>query len=89
MSNSSTCDFNDITNDYIAAYDYNFKKNLNKRLHDIKNKNCYIKIFNYIIQNNLTYSKNENGIFFNLSELDDKYIYIIDKILFYYENKKK
>lgn len=72
----------------IKDYNYNEKKQLIKRITDIKNKKCYIKIFKLIHNDNFNYTKNENGIFFNLSNMSDKIITKIDNILLFYEKKK-
>jgi len=56
------------------------KKLLVKRIGDIKNKKCYIKIFKLINNDNLSYTKNENGIFFNLSTLSNDILFKIISI---------
>ena len=47
-----------------------------------------MKIFNLIHNSKSTYTKNDNGIFFNMSILPDNILNIIDNIIIYYENKK-
>jgi hypothetical protein len=46
-----------------------------KRISNIKlkkkNKKYYIQIFNIINKNNIKYTKNLNGIFFNLNNVDN------------------
>ena len=64
------------------------KKQLIKRINDIKTKKCYIKIFKLIHNDNLKYTKNDNGIFFNISNLSDEILTNIDIILRFYESKK-
>lgn len=79
------------TNDSFKAvktYTHNDKKLLVKRIGDIKNKKCYIKIFKIIHGDNFKYTKNDNGIFFNLTNLPDNNLTKIETVLVYYENRK-
>ena len=77
-----------INNLDIKTYAHLDKKLLVKRIGDIKNKKCYIKIFKLINNDNLSYTKNDNGIFFNLSTLSDDILSKIEQIIIYYENIK-
>ena len=80
---------NSINNvDTIKIYSHNDKKLFVKRISDIKNKKCYLKIFKTIHGDNFKYTKNDNGIFFNLTNLPDNVLSKIETILIYYENKK-
>ena len=47
------------------------------------------KIFNLIHNKEIKYSKNNNGVFFYLNQLSDEILYEIEKIISYYELKKK
>ena len=69
-------------------FTYIDKKQLIKRINDIKTKKCYIKIFKLIHNDNLKYTKNDNGIFFNITNLSDEILTNIDIILNFYESKK-
>jgi hypothetical protein len=82
-SDNSKIDINQIQN-----FTHSDKKLLVKRITDIKNKKCYIKIFKIIHNDNLKYTKNDNGIFFNLNNLSDKILSEITYIVRYYEEKK-
>ena len=44
---------------------------LNNKLNKLKKRQAYIKIFKLILKENIPYSKNQNGIYFNLSLLDE------------------
>lgn len=44
-------------------------------------KKYYINIFNIINKNNVKYTNNLNGVFFNLNNLDDKILLEIDAYL--------
>ncbi len=65
------------------------KKKLLKRINDIKSKKIYIEIFKIINEANFKFTINNNGIFFNLLDLEDDIIYKIQDIIINYENKKK
>lgn len=89
IDTSDTCDMSivPVINE-PKKYSHNDKKLIVKRISDIKNKKCYIKIFKVINNDNLNYSRNDNGIFFNLTNLKDDTLNKIESILLYYENKK-
>jgi hypothetical protein len=70
------------------VYTYNDKKQLVKRISDIKYKKCYIKLFKVIYGDNLKYTKNDNGIFFNINNLSDDILLKIEAVIMFYENKK-
>lgn len=78
----------DLNTNSIKKFTHTEKKNLIKRISDVKNKKCYIKIFKIIHNNNNTYTKNDNGIFFNITNLSDDILKKIDDIIRYYETKK-
>ena len=58
-----------------------FKKDLIRRIGLIKNKKVYIEIFRVIVDNKIEYTLSGNGIFFNLSAIDDVIISQIDSIV--------
>jgi hypothetical protein len=70
------------------TYSHNDKKLFVKRIGDIKNKKCYVKIFKIIHGDNYKYTKNDNGVFFNLTNLSDSILTKIEAVLIYYENRK-
>lgn len=82
--NSSSYSF---FNNNIKEYSHSDKKSLSNRINNIKNKKCYIKIFSLLHNSNINYTKNDNGIFFNISILSNDILSIIDNIISYYENK--
>ena len=71
----------------IKKYSHNDKKQLVKRMGDIKNKKCFIKIFK-VIHGTTKYTINDNGVLFNLTILPDNILTNIEIIIQYYENKK-
>lgn len=78
----------DLNSNSIKKFNHNDKKNLIKRISDVKNKKCYIKIFKIIHNNNNSYTKNDNGIFFNITNLSDDILNQIEHVIKYYEVKK-
>ena len=58
-----------------------FKKDLVRRIGLIKKKKAHIEIFRVIADNNIEYTLNGNGIFFNLSAIDDGIIGQIDIVV--------
>jgi len=62
------------------------KKFLIRRINDIKNKKCYQDIFRLLLNKNINYTRNSNGIFFNLALLNDEILNRIDFILSFHEN---
>ena len=62
-----------------------FKKDLVRRIGLIKKKKAHIEIFRVIVDNNIDYTQNGNGIFFNLSAIDDGIIAQIAQIVKKYQ----
>ena len=62
------------------------KKFLIRRINDIKNKKCYQDIFRLLLNQNINYTRNSNGIFFNLALLNDEILNKIDFILSFHES---
>ena len=58
-----------------------FKKDLIRRIGLIKKKKVYIEIFRVIVDNKIEYTLNGNGVFFNLSAIDDGIISQIDIVV--------
>jgi hypothetical protein len=61
-------------------YSLNDKKTIMTRINNLKNKKYYIEIYKIIKENNVLYSQNNNGIFINLTNIEDS---ILDKIVKY------
>ncbi len=60
-----------------------------RRIADIGVKKCYIDILKLLIKENIQYTRNKNGIFFNVSILSHEVLNMIDSILLYHEKKKE
>jgi hypothetical protein len=56
------------------------KKVIMTRIQNLKSKKHYIHIYKIIKDNNVNYSQNINGIFINLTNIEDP---ILDKIIEY------
>jgi hypothetical protein len=76
------------SNIVIKHYSLIDKKNLLSYM-NVKNFKRDEKIFNLIHNKNIKYSKNNNGIFFDLNQLNNEILFEIEKIISYYEIKKK
>ena len=47
----------------MQTYDYNKKKKIVYRIQNLKKRKIYIKLFKLILNENINYSSNNNGIF--------------------------
>jgi len=56
------------------------KKAIMTRIQNLKGKKHYLEIYKIIKDNNVTYSQNINGIFINLTNIED---FILEKIIEY------
>jgi hypothetical protein len=56
------------------------KKQIMTRIQNLKNKRHYMEIYKIIKENNVTHSQNINGVFINLTNIEDS---ILDKIVKY------
>ncbi len=59
-----------------------------RRLAAARQNSCYIKIFQLIVYNNVDYTVNSNGVFFDLSLLPDEVVRQIDDIIKRCEQRK-
>jgi hypothetical protein len=57
------------------------KKNIVRKIEQIKNKKYYIEIFKIIKNNNIKYTQNKNGLFIDMNKLSNETIYKIDDYL--------
>ena len=69
-------------------FNYNDKKKLVYRIQNLKNKKLYIKLFKLILYENIEYTKNNNGIFFNINKLSIESLCKLDNYLDNCENNK-
>ncbi len=90
MSETKNAETSDLTNTMkkkTKSFSHNDKKQLVKRMGDIKSKNCFVKIFK-LIYNTTKYTVNDNGVLFNLTTLPNDILTKIEQIIIYYEQKK-
>ena len=59
------------------------------RTPEIKNKKCYIELLKLLVKENVKYTRNKNGIFFNAGLLSDDVLNKIDNVLIVHEMEKK
>jgi hypothetical protein len=62
------------------VYSLSDKKVIMTRIQNLKSKKHYVNIYKIIKENNVSYSQNINGIFINLTNIEDP---ILDKIVEY------
>ena len=69
---------------------YDYKKKIINRIQNIKNKKNYISLFKLILKLKIPYSVNNNGIFFNINQIQsnnlNKIIQLIDSFETYNYN---
>ena len=65
------------------------KTYLVRRISEVKDENCYSRLFKLLIKENVKYMRNRNGIFFNVGLLSDDVLTKIDNILIVNEMIKK
>lgn len=71
---------NPVSNTSMEKYTLVEKRQIMTRIQNLKNKRHYIEIYKIIKENNVTHSQNINGVFINLTNIEDS---ILDKIVKY------
>ena len=72
---------NHQNNNETKIYNYDEKKKLVYRIQDIKSKKIYFKLYNLINNENVKFTKNNNGIFFNINKLSNQSLKVIEYFL--------
>ena len=67
------------------TFKYDEKKKIVFRIQNLKYRKFYIKLFKIILNENIDYNKNSNGIFFNINKLDNSQFNKINTFLDYCE----
>ena len=70
-------------------YDYNDKKKIVYKIQKIKNKKDYFKLYKLVNNNNIQFTKNNNGIFFNINKLSNQTLQEIELFLDMINEKNK
>ena len=65
--------------------DINDKLKLAYRIKEINKVELHKSIFKLLLMNSMNYTQNNNGIYFNISKLNDVTLYEIDSIVKEYE----
>ena len=60
-----------------------------RRLAAVKQRKCYIHLFKLIVEHDVPYTVNNNGVFFNMSHLPDDLVRKIDEIIKRCEERKQ
>jgi hypothetical protein len=60
-----------------------------RRIAAMKQKKCYIAIFKLIIEHDIPYTVNNNGVFFNMSPLPEELVQQINDIIKRCEERKQ
>ena len=66
-------------------YNYDDKKKIVFRIQNLKSRKFYIKLFKLILEEDIDYNTNSNGIFFNISKLSNTQFIKINTFLDYCE----
>ena len=65
----------------MRIYNYKYRCKLNNLLKELNDMDLYIEIYEVIKNNDISFSKNSNGIFFDLNKIDDSIIKLIINLL--------
>lgn len=68
-----------------VIFNYDEKKKIVFRIQNLKSRKFYIKLFKIILNENIDYNKNSNGIFFNINKLTNTQFNKINTFLDYCE----
>jgi len=71
---------NPISDTTMEKYTLVEKRQIMTRIQNLKNKRHYMEIYKIIKENNVAHSQNINGVFINLTNIEDS---ILDKIVKY------
>lgn len=90
ISTSTDLEISDnFINDSNKFYTMNERKAIVNKIDKIKNKKLYLKIFKIIHTNKCNYTVNTNGIFFNMTNIDNCTLYKIEQVIDKYEKLNK
>ena len=68
-----------------VTYNTQFRKNIRDKLKNINNYDLFVEVYKLILNHNVIYSVNNNGIFFELNKLDGDIIECIMNLITNYE----
>jgi hypothetical protein len=88
LSDSMSTEY-DLSDTYLVdsnkIYSISDKKLIVSKIDKIKNKKLYLKIFKIIHLDKCNYTINSNGIFFNITNINNNTLYKIDQLINKYE----
>ena len=65
----------------MRIYNYKYRFKLNNLLRELNDTDLYMEIYEVIKYNDVTFTKNSNGIFFDLNKIDDSVIKLIINLI--------
>ena len=75
----------ELTNNMFS---FDYLNNLKKKILLLSEQE-YREIYKIVVKNNISHTKNSNGVFINLKLLNKETIFEIENLLKYYEDLKK
>tara|TARA_Y100000591_G_C21783715_1_gene672564 strand:+ start:676 stop:939 length:264 start_codon:yes stop_codon:yes gene_type:complete len=76
------------TKDFNNLLSFDYLNNLKKKILSL-NETEYKEVYKIILNNNISHTKNSNGVFINLKLLNNRTIEEIESLLKYYDDYKK
>jgi hypothetical protein len=70
-------------------YNYDEKKKIVYKIQQLNNKKDYFKLYELVNNNNIQFTKNNNGIFFNINKLSNLALQQIEEFLDIINDKNK
>ena len=68
-----------------VKYNTQYRKNIRDRLKELNNYDLFVEVYKLILNHNVIYSVNNNGVFFELNKVDDDIIECIMKLIINYD----
>ena len=65
----------------MRIYNYKYRCKLNNLLKELNDMDLYIEIYEVIKNNDVSFSKNSNGLFFDRNKIDDNLIELIINLI--------
>ena len=74
------------TNNITRIYNYKYRCKLNNVLKKLNDMDLYLEIYDVIKNNDVTFTKNLNGVYFNLNKIDASIIELIINLIKNYDS---
>ena len=71
----------------MRIYNYKYRCKINNSLRELNDMNIYNEIYEVIKNNDITFTQNSNGIFFDLNKINDSVIELIINLLENYNSE--